>query len=498
MSSKIGEKKTFNIFSILSVLVVILYSLIRCSKGPATKYNVIMIISDALRKDILSCYGGSARTPNIDWLAKNGVLFERAYSTAPCTLPSSVAMLTGNYSRAYITGVNNEEDHERAYYLNGDEKLLGEVLKERGYDVRMNIENGLANRSNTLQGCEKLKHITNMSEKEIDFVESITGITNIGGDVDPHLSSKYDKLYGLLHYLLTIPLEKSFLIFKWFSDPHAPYSPPQKFLDRITFDTSRLPKEERYYSTMKSTYTTKSLTTEEVMYIKELYEAEVESVDERIGFIIKALKHNDLLENTFIIFTSDHGEFLGEHGRLLHTNAFYEQLVNIPLIIVGPKIPKGKKENTQISLIDVIPTLKNMLEVEYSNDLQGKSFYPLLSGSPLQQDRDIYFDSIWNGIVEQSVNSDALLRGEYKLMTFIRNNKPVFKLYNLNDDPDESKDISENHPEIVREMYKKILDLRKDCDIRAEDNIRKIDEKVDLHREATETLKELKSLGYIK
>lgn len=488
---------TKNIFAHIGLIGAFFLS-VCCAKTPNYNHNVIVIVSDACRKHILGCYGGSAKTPNIDWLAQQGVLFEQAYSTAPCTIPSSIAISTGNYSRTYIVAASEAGKVRFTYYVNDDEKLLGEALEEeKDYDVRMDIENGLANASNNLQGFQRFRHMNNMHEAEIEFVENATGIKNIGWNRDGRRSSRYDRLYGLLHYVMTVPDEQNFFLLKWFADPHAPYHPPQKFRDRITFDTSLLPKEESHYSAMYQINTTKNLTPEECAYLKELYKAEVESMDERVGFIIKALKHRGLFKNTYIVFTADHGEMLGEHGRLLHTGAFYEPLVNVPLIITGPKILRGKKVRAAVSLVDLIPTMKEMLGFEYPSDTQGESFYPLLRGGSFQA-REIYFDRIKNRILERNVFHDALLMNGYKLITFKRNNKPAFSLYNLEEDPDELTGISENHPEIVRKMHKKILQFRMDCDTRFQENLQKIDQTVDLDDESKKILELLKSLGYIK
>ncbi len=486
-------KRIFLIFGLICALLLP----VCCSKAPEPNYNVVMIVSDACRKDILGYYGGSAKTPNIDWLAEHGILFERAYSTAPCTLPSSCAMFTGNYSRAYIAVSGEGENMRFIYHVNDDERLFGEVLTENGYDMKMDLENGLAGASNSLQGFQKIRHMNNMNEEEIEFVEKTTGLEHIGQDEDAHRSSRYDKLYGPLHYLLTVPDTQNFFMLKWFADPHAPYHPPQKFRDRIAFDTSVLPKEESHYSAMYQTYSTKGLSPEEIAYLKELYKAEVESVDERVGFIIKALEYRGLLKNTFIIFTADHGEMLGEHDRLLHTAAFYEPLVNIPLIIAGPEIPKGKRVKTAVSMVDLVSTLKDMLHFEYSSDTQGQSFLPLLSGGSYRA-RDIYLARIGNRIVDRNVNDDGLLMDEYKLITSSKNDQPFFRLYNLEKDPDELKDISRQNPEIVRRMHEKILQLRKDCDLRFRENFKKIDENADLDNISKKNLDLLKSLGYIR
>ncbi|MCK5618807.1 MAG: sulfatase-like hydrolase/transferase, partial [Candidatus Krumholzibacteria bacterium] len=111
-----------------------------------------MIVSDALRQDVLGCYGGDARTPNLDWLAKNGVLFENAYSTSPWTAPSAVSMFTGNYATTY--GCSPHAKTRRPgpirIYVPRSEHLFVEALNQDGYVTAMKIENVNASMHNNL------------------------------------------------------------------------------------------------------------------------------------------------------------------------------------------------------------------------------------------------------------------------------------------------------------------------------------------------------------
>ena len=233
----------------------------------------------------------------------------------------------------------------------------------------------------------------------------------------------------------------------------------------------------------------------EHFYIKALYKAEVESVDERVGYIIQALKHRKLLEKTFIVFTSDHGEMFGEHGRLGHGHDYYEELVHIPLIIMGPGIPQGKREKTVVSHLDLMPTLKDLLGVKYADNIQGKSYSALFYGGSIR-DRVPYFDRISNTVTKK-VGSDALRMNGYKLIINKENNRYTFELFNLGDDPCEKKDISGENRQIIQKMFKKILDIRKNNKARLKRNLAKVDKDVNLDKEWKKTMEELKTLGYL-
>ena len=117
---------------------------------------------------------------------------------------------------------------------------------------------------------------------------------------------------------------------------------------------------------------------DEISYRKALYKAEVEYLDARVGYIIKALRQRRLLEKTFILFTSGHGECFGEESRVGHGHSFCETLVHIPLIITGPGIHAGLRVKTVVSIIDLIPTLKDLLEVKNADKMQGKSLSRVL------------------------------------------------------------------------------------------------------------------------
>jgi arylsulfatase A-like enzyme len=503
------KQTTIIVLSILFAAVVLASVFLFLNKNQigvskhSTNHNIVIIVSDALRSDVLGCYGGDAETPNIDWLAEKGVLFENAYSTAPCTMPASVSMLTGNFSRAY--GIIQKDEHKNrthkySFYVNDNEKLFAEALREIGFDVKMDIENSIAARSNNLQGFEAFRKSRQMSKEEIAIVENTIGVKNTAGNKKPLLSHKYNRLYDLLYYLLTVPENRNFFLLKWFSDPHGPYDPKEKFKKKIPLVLKKLPMKESFYSKSKvrefnKLVREKNFSDYEHFYIKALYKAEVESVDERVGYIIQALKHRKLLEKTFIVFTSDHGEMFGEHGRLGHGHDYYEDLVNIPLITMGPGIPQGKREKTVVSLLDLMPTLKDLLGVKYADNMQGKSFSTLFYKGSIQ-DRILYFDRISNTVTKK-VDSDALLMNGYKLIINKENNRYVFELFNLSDDPGEIKDIFRENREIVQKMFKKILDIRKDNKVRLKRNLAKIDKDVNLDKEWKKTMEELKTLGYL-
>lgn len=495
---------------LFSVVLVLLF-LFLVSKRPGVpgtgNYNVVIIVSDALRLDVLGCYGGEVRTPNIDWLAENGVLFENAYSTAPCTLPSSVSMFTGNYSRSYSIirkdvykkrkhgskgKTKNKPLHQYSYYVNNKEKLLAEALEEKGYDVLADVENEIASRSNNLQGFTKLRKKYEMKKEEIALVKN---------KFAPRVPPLPRRSYDLLYYLLTVPAGQNFFILKWFFDPHAPYDPAKKFKTKIPLDPEKLPKKESFYTKnlltpFKKLIKKNKFSSHEYYFLKALYKAEVESLDQRVGDIIKALRLKGLLEKTFIVFTSDHGECFGEHGQIGHGNRFSQPLVHIPLIVAGPGIPKGKKEKIVVSHLDLMPTLKELLGVQYADNMKGESYHSLFYGKPIRQ-RTPYFDRK-SHLPSKNSESDAMLLDNYKLIVNKENDRWVFELFNIKNDPGELENISEENPRTREKIFKKMMEIRKENKLRLKRNFKKIDKNINLDLAMQKTLEQLRSLGYIE
>jgi len=495
-------KKKFFLLSMIFISVILLSAaalLYIESKGPKNheKYNVILVVSDALRKDVLGCYGGDVPTPNIDWLAENGILFERAYSTAPSTMPSSVSMLTGNHSRTYSFAMQKMykgQPIKHAYYISDEEILPAERLKETGFDMKADVENHLAAVSNTFQGYGFLEFKKKFRKDLIERVEKATGISRSDWFEDSEHRWKYKKLYVWLSHFLNIPQDKRFIFFKWFIDPHSTYDAPQKYRSRIVFDTSRLGHDPEYLSGLHAKEV-KELLDADYAYLKKLYKAEVAFLDDRIGYMIKALAHKKFLDNTFIFFTADHGELFMEHGRWGHGGDYYEILVNVPLIVLGPGIPKGKRTDSVVSLLGLMPTVFDILDIDDPEEMQGKSFYPVLLGKEME-DRTPYFERIPTTLDVDRILSDGMMMDGFKLIFTRGAGDKKFRLFDLARDPDELRNCAKNNPETVRKIFSAIQEVREQNRILLIENQKEL--AMDTEEQTERTLERLRALGYIK
>ena len=488
----VSLRKRALIAALVVVLVPVYFIVFRQEPTTAPqnpqKHNVVMIVSDALRQDVLGCYGGEARTPNLDWLAKNGVVFDNAYANSPWTAPASVSMFTGNYATSYgYAPLHNT----LKIHVPESEVLLAEVLSELGYAAKMKIENAHAHMHNHLQGFESLP-------SPDDYVVEAT--KRIGGEMDAIVGSDipatgaYQTAWVVIGSLLETPPDKNFFLLHWIVDPHEPYDPIDRFKSGGAFHAAQLPRDAAFYS--RPIRGRSGLTNREHEYLKALYIAEVESVDERVGFVIEALRRTNRLEDTYILFTSDHGEQFGEHGEHGHGALgracnYYESLMRIPLILFGPGLPRGRRVQHPVSHVDLMPTLKDLLGVVYRDNAQGRSFKThMFDDSPKRA--PVYFTD-----VRGHTHIDALLEDNLKL---ISREDGGFELYDLSTDPGEAINISSSRPDRRDSMFQKILAIREMNKERKSMNVTVVgDSTIQVtDEEMRKTMENLRSLGYLK
>lgn len=477
---------------LLAIILCAVAVVWNCAPGEETfdagkRYNVVLIVSDALRHDVLGCYGGGAVTPNIDWLAENGVLFENAYANSSWTAPSSVSMFTGNYATTYA---HSPYARTIKIHVPDGEVLFAEVLQESGYATVAVVENIHAYWHNHLQGFGIVSQGKEPGSTATE--ETREAIAQIAGR---ELSrSPYRETGVVLRHVLEFPSDQNFLIHFWMLDPHEPYSPVGQFRKKVNENAPRLPRSRRFYE--GAGLPMNQLSEVEQEHVKSLYLAEVESVDERVGFIIEALRRKNLLENTYVILTSDHGEMFGEHGRWGHRACYYDALMRIPLIITGPNVPKGSRPTARVSLVDIMPTLKDLLGVEYARNMQGESVRPAWDGGQRTK-QSIYIASIKRPKQEDTKHVDALIENGYKLISLGDNE---FELYDLRNDPGESENLAAEYRDLAQSMFGKIERQRAENEIRMMRNASDLaDSATALTEEELREIKEkLKALGYLQ
>lgn len=446
--------------------------LVQCRPGPSGS-NLLLIVTDTLRADALACYGGSARTPHICGLAERGVLFEVAYANAPWTPPSAVSIFTGNYPTAYAN-LSSGKTYVPSFWVSDEEFLLGEALRERGYDVGFGSISPLVTNANVLQGFEVL------SQPPDPVDPALSGVAKTGEYLRNHDGTP-------------------FFLLEWFMDPHAPYE-AEGVLEALDVDPGQLSQPLRFYSTLGHQVEPRmrehapEMSEYEIDVLRRLYFAEVERIDEKVGNLLRALDDAGLRKSTYVVFTADHGEGFGEHGTFLHGVSFHDELTRVPWIMAGPEIAPGTRVSRPVSLVDLMPTLSDLLAADCLNEPQGRSLRPLLGGeagaATGESDHVHYLasaDKLIRGI-------DAVVDENYKLIAMLNGRVALF---DRSDDPGELRDVADQRTEVVSRMRAELGRIRGEKDERRRRNFahRTEEDKLEVHER---TLQGLRALGYVE
>jgi arylsulfatase A-like enzyme/Tfp pilus assembly protein PilF len=344
--------------------------------------NVLLITIDTLRTDRVSYYSSQhIQTPNMDRLAKKGVVFTRAFSHNPTTLPSHTNMLLG-LTPLYHGVRENTNFIARAEFL-----TLAEHLKDIGYSTGAFIGGyPLHSRFGLAQGFD----VYDEDYEKVKFMKFSAGERQAGEVIDKALK-------WLDH-------QES----KWFCwvhcyDPHDPYEPPEPF---------------------------------KTQFGKSLYDGEVAYVDQELGRLLDDMEKKDLFDNTLIIFTGDHGESLGQHGEMSHGYLANNTTIWVPLILSYPGLKPARVEE-YVSHIDIFPTVCDILRVEKPDVLQGISLLPGIEGKKLPE-RTIYFESLYPYYSRGWAPMKGFIQDGKKYIQ-----SPIPELYDLKKDFDESRNLAE-------------------------------------------------------
>lgn len=367
--------------------------------------NVVLITIDTLRPDHLSCYGYERlRTPNIDALVADGVLFEKAYTAVPITLPSHGSLLTGTYPM--YTGLHDFSGNR----LNPQQPTLATVLRRRGYatgavvgaavlDSRFGLDSGFDFYYDNFD-------FNRMLETNLDAMERPGNVV-----ADEALA------------WLRKNAHRRFLLWMHLYDPHHPYNPPA-------------PYDQQYKDSP--------------------YDGEIAFADAQVGRLISYLKQQGLYGRTLIVLAGDHGEGLGEHGEKTHGFFIYNTTMHVPLIVkpAGRDATAPKRIAEPVNLVDVLPTTLELLKLPVPAEVQGRSLLPLFQGKSSERTSHLYGESF---LPRLHFNWSELRGIQVENYHFIDAPKP--ELYDLSADPGERTNLFEQKPAVASELQKKLADV---------------------------------------
>ena len=367
--------------------------------------NVIIIKTDQQRFDTLSCMGHRiVRTPNIDRLAERGTVFRNAFCCSTLCVPSRVSFFTGQYVHRTQCTSNAPEKHIKS----GDWSFL-EALKESGYAL------GLAGKNHAFHDSYIEQHFS-YREEYGHWGKTHGDVTERDTAVSQWLSSKEgpgNRMPNgmLMEGLVDTPLpfhmtecptwriaqdavrfvdqnrNRTFFLHCSFPEPHFPNTVCEPYYsmyptDSVELENPNIDWSERPFAHFVQSQSSgfDSYTEEERKKILSIYYGQIHFIDEAVGSLVDAVEEMGLSEKTVFVFTSDHGDFGGRYGLIGKTKAFYEPLIRIPLIIVIPNERQVSQSNANISNIDVMPTVADVIGLKQPNRVQGLSFLPVIRG----------------------------------------------------------------------------------------------------------------------
>lgn len=449
-----------------------------------TPRRIILITVDTLRADHLGIYGYPRDTsPNLDRLAGQGVLFGRAIAQWPKTTPSFASIFTGQYP--HTRGMT----HRAAKWLAEDHHTLAETMRAAGFWTGAVVSNPvLSGELGWDQGFD-------------EYIET--------WHIDEYLSADPVRFRSMVNALqvneLAMPLLESAAsrdrVFLWlhYSDPHAPYILPPGIANPFVGDEFDVQDE----IVEPISPAVRIGGHDRLGFYVAQYDANIRVADRLIGELLAKAAELDLLDDALVVFTSDHGEALGEHQDYFHHGAFaYNTESHVPLIFLfdGGAVRGGRVE-LPVELIDLYPTLTDLLAVESPAELEGKSLVPLLAGSATGAD----FDPRDFAYAFTEAGKPMVLRSYYRSVQDPRwkliFHPPVhhrrkgqapalIELYDLERDPLEQANLAGQHEADFNRLWGELTTWM--AQGRAE-----ADEVDEAAGHSEETLEALRALGYV-
>ena len=480
--------------------------------------NILFICTDQQRGDSLNCTGASwAVTPNLDKLAGEGALFKKCYVQNPVCSPSRASLFTGKY-------VANHGLHANGVPLPARHKLFTRTLADAGYDCGMigkqhlspcdswqteprfddgyrvfQWAHGPNHRAleNDYHAWLRKKHPDIYAEifpdKGANESTAYSNKANTGTPID-HVKKEAHYSHWVAECATDFigesrDQDQPFCLVANFFDPHHSFGAPQEFRDLIDSEAipapvtrehelNNKPGEQTFYS--KTSYAGvapgfQDYTEAQICEIRAQYWAMIALVDYEVGRILQALDAAGQTENTLVVFTSDHGEMLGNHQQLLKGPQLYDDLTHVPLIMRWPdKVAAGQSVDALVQWVDLPATLLDVAACAPGQGVQGDSLLPLISGQhPRWRDWALseYRDSGFT--TDPQIMTTMLRHDQWKLIIWhgspatqgLRNGE----LYDLSADPHELYNLFHEpaHATVRQRLKLKLLDVMAETEDRS-------------------------------
>lgn len=439
--------------------------------------NILWITTDRQRHDTLGCYGNRfVSTPHLDRLAQQGAVLEQAWAQCSICAPSRASFLTGRYPRT--TRVNRN-----AQRIPPDERLISRLLADAGYVCghagkfhlgpssppiadwcEPRIDDGYSvfdwsmhppNRPVSAYTAWLVEHGVTFQREPVGDSKYVTF------GMPPETSNTGWIAQRAINFLtVSAQLDRPWFFTMNIEDPHDPFDPPRRFLEPYLrrLDEIPLPRYEPgelddkpafqttdrkgVWGGGRGSFAAENMADADHRLIRAAYWAMIDHIDHQVGRVMAALDRTGQAANTLVLFMSDHGEMLGDHGFYFQGPYFYEQMIHVPLLMWGPTWITSKRVPALLELVDLAPTLLEAAGLPIHPGMQGKSLWPILTGaaSPEHHRDDVYaeyYRAIPGG---HRANGGAYvtgLRNREHALTVVHG-RDEGELYDLKQDPTET------------------------------------------------------------
>jgi len=420
--------------------------------------NLVIIVSDTFRRDHLGCYGNDwIHTPHLDRFAESCVIFDRAYCASFPTMPMRADLYTGKYTFNYLGWAP----------LPRDDVILPEILSDAGYltkavvDVPFFVRKGYGYDRGFCdfewirgQGAER-PELSYERRYEEDYIA-------------PRTCTAAERWLER-HY------KEQFFLYVDIWDPHEPWDPPAHYVERYLpkWDGTRVAPP---YWDWKDA----GLTKKDLKIANACYCGEVSMVDRAVGRLLERMASLDILDETVILFTSDHGYLLGEHGVLgkgivqrhvFEASVLYEEVTRVPFLLHVPGVKPGRRMAIA-QPPDIMPTLLDVLGVKAPSGIQGISLVPVIEGKRRVGHKfavstmPLYTPGQTTKVIDDRPRKveehlPATITAPPWVLLYYLEGEPV-ELYNLDDDPKQEKNVAKRHPEVVQKLHGFYADFLRD------------------------------------
>jgi choline-sulfatase len=437
------------------------------------KPNILFIMADQLSGPVLPFHGNTAlKAPHLQALAQRSAVFDNAYCNFPLCAPARFSLVAGQFATR-IGAFDNACEFQAAtptlpYYL--AQQGYKTILSGKMHFVGPDQKHGFEERLTTDIYPADFGWVADWAEGEFSFYspghnlstvdESGSCFRSLQLDYDEEVEAKaIQRLYDLAR-----EDEQPFFMCVSYTHPHPPYHIPPEYLDRYSLEEINLPivadmpMAERDKMSQWVQYShgldKKGATDEQIRRARHAYYAMVSYIDDKVGRLLETLKRTGFDENTIVVFTSDHGDMLGERG-MWFKRVFFDWSAKVPLLIHHPQQGKPRRIAQPVSHVDLLPTLVDFATAgsppQWVEPIDGRSLVPLVATGDEPGEAEAFSEYTAEGVTGPCC---MLRKGRYK---YVYTHGHPDQLFDMQEDPNELVNIAKQQPRVLVDLKTRVL-----------------------------------------